>query len=145
MYLFVTTFIIFAQYCSALTYHGSLFQAPSPSDIMVLPCQSSPEDCGSNSGDGMVHSSSGRGSNSRWSTLSWDAPSDLLSPPTPDTGGMVHLDSDSRPSSGEHPQVKNSHSALTCSQTNTVFKNVPLNINHVLFYFCLLALYMTWR
>ncbi|XP_026185968.1 mucin-5AC isoform X2 [Mastacembelus armatus] len=75
-------------------------QAPSPSDIMVLPCQSSPEDCGSNSGDGTGHSSSGRGSNSRWSTLSWDAPSDLLSPPTPDPSGMVHLDSDSRPSSG---------------------------------------------
>lgn len=75
-------------------------QAPSPSDIMVSPCQSSPEDSGSNSGDGTVHSSSGRGSNSRWSTLSWDAPSDLLSPPTPDPSGAVHLDSDSRPSSG---------------------------------------------
>ncbi|XP_070770028.1 proline-rich protein 36 [Enoplosus armatus] len=76
-------------------------QAPSPSDIVVLPCQSSPEDCGSNSGDGMVHSSSGRGgSNSRWSTLSWDASSDLLSPPTPEPSGVVHLDSDSRPSSG---------------------------------------------
>ncbi|XP_041846647.1 uncharacterized protein si:ch211-168f7.5 [Melanotaenia boesemani] len=75
-------------------------QAASPSDTMVLPCQSSPEDCGSNSGDATVHSSSGRGSNSRWSTLSWDTPSDLLSPPTPDPGGMVHLDSDSRPSSG---------------------------------------------
>ncbi|XP_049441006.1 mucin-5AC [Epinephelus fuscoguttatus] len=84
--------------------HGSATsrrqQAPSPSDIAVLPCQSSPEDCGSNSGDGTVHSASGRGSNSRWSTLSWDAPSDLLSPPTPDPSGMVHLDSDSRPSSG---------------------------------------------
>ncbi|XP_031159159.1 uncharacterized protein si:ch211-168f7.5 [Sander lucioperca] len=75
-------------------------QAPSPSDIVVLPCQSSSEYCGSNSGDGTVHSSSGRGSNSRWSTLSWDAPSDLLSPPTPDPSGTVHLDSDSRPSSG---------------------------------------------
>ncbi|KAL7395176.1 hypothetical protein ABVT39_011539 [Epinephelus coioides] len=84
--------------------HGSATsrrqQVPSPSDIAVLPCQRSPEDCGSNSGDGTVHSSSGRGSNSRWSTLSWDAPSDLLSPPTPDPSGMVHLDSDSRPSSG---------------------------------------------
>ncbi|XP_044061125.1 agglutinin-like protein 7 [Siniperca chuatsi] len=85
--------------------HGSATsrrqQAPSPSDIVVLPCQSSSEDCGSNSGDGPVHSSSGRGgSNSRWSTLSWDAPSDLLSPPTPDPSGTVHLDSDSRPSSG---------------------------------------------
>ncbi|XP_034454028.1 uncharacterized protein si:ch211-168f7.5 isoform X1 [Hippoglossus hippoglossus] len=84
--------------------HGSATsrrqQAPSPSDITVLPCQSSPEDCGSNSADGTVHSSSARGSNSRWSTLSWDAPSDLLSPPTPDPSGVVHLDSDSRPSSG---------------------------------------------
>ncbi|CAK6971963.1 uncharacterized protein si:ch211-168f7.5 [Scomber scombrus] len=75
-------------------------QAPSPSEIMVSPCQTSPEDSGSNSGDGTVHSSSGRASNSRWSTLSWDAPSDLLSPPTPDPSGAVHLDSDSRPSSG---------------------------------------------
>ncbi|KAG8003987.1 hypothetical protein GBF38_008023 [Nibea albiflora] len=83
--------------------HGSATsrrqQAPSPSDIVVLPCQSSPEDSVSSSGDGMVHSSSGRGSNSRWSTLSWDAPSDLLSPPTPDPSGTVHLESDSRPSS----------------------------------------------
>uniref|UniRef100_A0A3Q2XKW3 Si:ch211-168f7.5 n=1 Tax=Hippocampus comes TaxID=109280 RepID=A0A3Q2XKW3_HIPCM len=38
--------------------------------------------------------------NSRWSTLSWDAPSDLLSPPTPEPSGAIHLDSDSRPSSG---------------------------------------------
>uniref|UniRef100_A0A096M7D4 Si:ch211-168f7.5 n=1 Tax=Poecilia formosa TaxID=48698 RepID=A0A096M7D4_POEFO len=53
-----------------------------------------------NSGDVTVQSSSGRGSNSRWSTLSWDASSDLLSPPTPDSSGVVHLDSDSRPSSG---------------------------------------------
>ncbi|XP_034545463.1 uncharacterized protein si:ch211-168f7.5 [Notolabrus celidotus] len=73
-------------------------QAPSPSDNVV--CQSSPEDCISNSGDGTVHTSSGRGSNSRWSTLSWDAPSDLLSPPTPDPSGTVPLDGDSRPSSG---------------------------------------------
>ncbi|KAI3351675.1 hypothetical protein L3Q82_020517 [Scortum barcoo] len=84
--------------------HGSATsrrqQAPSPSDIVVSPCQNSSEDCGSNSGDGTVHSSSGRGSNSRWSTLSWDVPSDLLSPPTPDPSGTVHLDSDSRPSSG---------------------------------------------
>ncbi|KAK2849036.1 hypothetical protein Q5P01_008870 [Channa striata] len=75
-------------------------QAPSPSDIVELPCHSSSEDCGSNLGDGAVHSSSGRGSNSRWSTLSWDTPSDLLSPPTPEPSGMVLMDSDSRPSSG---------------------------------------------
>ncbi|XP_029368121.1 uncharacterized protein LOC115049757 [Echeneis naucrates] len=75
-------------------------QAPPASDIMVLPCQSSPEDCGSNLGNGTVLSSSARGNHSRWSTLSWDTPSDLLSPPTPDPSGMVHVDSDSRPSSG---------------------------------------------
>ncbi|XP_023144901.2 mucin-2 [Amphiprion ocellaris] len=84
--------------------HGSATsrrqQAPSPTGTMVLPCQSSPEDCGGSSGDGPVHLSSGRGSNSRWSTLSWDAPSDLLSSPTPELSGVVHLDSDSRPSSG---------------------------------------------
>ncbi|XP_053284305.1 mucin-5AC [Pleuronectes platessa] len=84
--------------------HGSATsrrqQAPSPSDITALPGQSSADDCGSNSADGIVHSSSARGSYSRWSTLSWDAPSDLLSPPTPDPSGVVHLDSDSRPSSG---------------------------------------------
>ncbi|XP_054648696.1 uncharacterized protein si:ch211-168f7.5 [Dunckerocampus dactyliophorus] len=73
-------------------------QDPSPSDTM--PCQSNPNNSGSNPGDGTVHTSLGGGINSRWSTLSWDAPSDLLSPPTPDPGGVVHLDSDSRPSSG---------------------------------------------
>ncbi|XP_061581411.1 uncharacterized protein si:ch211-168f7.5 [Cololabis saira] len=73
-------------------------QTPSPSDTVMISCQSCPEDCGTNPGDVLVHSSSGRGS--RWSTLSWDAPSDLLSPPTPDPSGVAHLDSDSRPSSG---------------------------------------------
>lgn len=73
----------------------------SPSDITALPAQSGSEDSGCNSGDGTVHASVGRGSNSRWSTLSWDASSDLLSPPTPDPINAVHhLDSDSRPSSG---------------------------------------------
>ncbi|XP_077433495.1 uncharacterized protein LOC144058814 [Vanacampus margaritifer] len=75
-------------------------QAPSPSDTIGLSSQSNPDNSCSNSGDGTVHSSLGGGSNSRWSTLSWDAPSDLLSPPTPDPSGAVHLDSDSRPSSG---------------------------------------------
>ncbi|MEQ2177333.1 hypothetical protein GOODEAATRI_002453 [Goodea atripinnis] len=74
-------------------------QAASPSNTMGSVCPSSPEDCLSNSGDVTVQSSSGRGCNSRWSTLSWDASSDLLSPPTPDSGGLVNLDSDSRPSS----------------------------------------------
>ncbi|XP_013861642.1 mucin-17 [Austrofundulus limnaeus] len=75
-------------------------QAPSPTNTMGSPCQSSPEDCGSNSGDVTVQSTSNRGSNSRWSSLSWDAPSELLSPPTPDLSGTVPPDGDSRPSSG---------------------------------------------
>ncbi|XP_017330725.1 dapper homolog 2 [Ictalurus punctatus] len=40
------------------------------------------------------------GTSSRWSTLSWDIPSDLLSPPTPEPTGTISLDCDSRPSSG---------------------------------------------
>uniref|UniRef100_A0A8C2JFZ1 Si:ch211-168f7.5 n=1 Tax=Cyprinus carpio TaxID=7962 RepID=A0A8C2JFZ1_CYPCA len=42
----------------------------------------------------------GDGISSRWSTLSWDIPSDLLSSPTPDFPGTTPLDCDSRPSSG---------------------------------------------
>lgn len=84
-----------SQCCFVLTCHMfCVSKAPSSSDKVTLPCQSNPEDCGSNSGDGTVHSSSCRGSVSRWSTLSWDASSELLSPP--DTSGTVHLDSDSR-------------------------------------------------
>ncbi|XP_051929398.1 uncharacterized protein si:ch211-168f7.5 [Hippocampus zosterae] len=75
-------------------------QAPSPSDTMGLSSQTNPDNSCSNSGDGTVHSALVGGSNSRWSTLSWDAPSDLLSPPTPEPSGAIHLDSDSRPSSG---------------------------------------------
>ncbi|XP_061691084.1 uncharacterized protein si:ch211-168f7.5 [Syngnathoides biaculeatus] len=75
-------------------------QAPSPSDTMGLSSQCNPDNSCRNSGDGPVHSSLSGGRNPRWSTLSWDAPSDLLSLPTPDPGGAVHLDSDSRPSSG---------------------------------------------
>uniref|UniRef100_A0A1A7XHD9 Wu:fb52c12 n=1 Tax=Iconisemion striatum TaxID=60296 RepID=A0A1A7XHD9_9TELE len=75
-------------------------QAASPTETTALACQSSPEDCGSSSGDVTLQSSSSRESNSRWSTLSWDAASDLLSPPTPDPSGTVPLDGDSRPSSG---------------------------------------------
>lgn len=71
-------------------------QDASPPDIPALPEQSSPEE----STDGTVHTSVSRGGHSRWSTLSWDASSDLLSPPTPDPVNMGHLDSDSRPSSG---------------------------------------------
>ncbi|XP_016326605.1 dapper homolog 2-like isoform X2 [Sinocyclocheilus anshuiensis] len=42
----------------------------------------------------------GEGISSRWSTLSWDIPSDLLSSPTPDFPSTTPLDCDSRPSSG---------------------------------------------
>ncbi|XP_052471154.1 uncharacterized protein LOC128027511 [Carassius gibelio] len=42
----------------------------------------------------------GEGISSRWSTLSWDIPSDLLSSPTPDLPSTTPLDCDSRPSSG---------------------------------------------
>ncbi|XP_052430926.1 uncharacterized protein si:ch211-168f7.5 [Carassius gibelio] len=45
-------------------------------------------------------STTGEGISSRWSTLSWDIPSDLLSSPTPDFPGTTPLDCDSRPSSG---------------------------------------------
>ncbi|KAG9272461.1 hypothetical protein AMEX_G13458 [Astyanax mexicanus] len=57
-------------------------QTPSPADA-VLP------------GFGAVD-----GISSRWSTLSWDIPSELLSPPTPEPTGTTSLDCDSRPSSG---------------------------------------------
>lgn len=55
---------------------------------------------GNSGGDGLVHSRGDGvgGDDSRWSTLSWDAPSDLLSPP--DLDGAVQVDYDSRPSSG---------------------------------------------
>lgn len=42
----------------------------------------------------------GEGISSRWSTLSWDIPSDLMSSQTPDFPGTTPLDCDSRPSSG---------------------------------------------
>lgn len=69
----------------------------------MLPCHTSTldKDSGGNSGgDGPVHSrvDGDGGDNSRCSTLSWDAPSDLLLPP--DLDGAVQLDYYSRPSSG---------------------------------------------
>lgn len=64
--------------------------------MLSIPIQNNLDDCGSNSSDGTP----GKGNNSRWSTLSWDIPIDLLSPPTPDPSSTFHLDSDSRPSSG---------------------------------------------
>ncbi|CAL9706991.1 unnamed protein product [Knipowitschia caucasica] len=66
-------------------------QDPSPADVTAVPVQSSP---------GEASEGSGSGGQSRWSTLSWDASSDLLSPPTPDPINTAHLDTDSRPSSG---------------------------------------------
>lgn len=76
-----------------------IFQAPSPPGLVILPNQSSPDE---GAGDRTSQSLSNRGNNSRWSTLSWDVPSDLLSPSTPESGGTNHIDSDSRPSSGMH-------------------------------------------
>lgn len=85
-----------------IMYHLFPPQAASPSELVILPVQSSPDERGANASDRPSQSSSNKGSNSRWSTLSWDVPSDLLSPSTPDSGGTNHLDSDSRPSSGMH-------------------------------------------
>ncbi|KAM9414046.1 uncharacterized protein ACWYII_025578 [Salvelinus alpinus] len=78
-------------------------QVPSSPSETVLPCHTSTldKDSGGNSGgDGPVHSrvDGNGGDNSRCSTLSWDAPSDLLLPP--DLDGAVQLDYYSRPSSG---------------------------------------------
>ncbi|XP_014054428.1 uncharacterized protein [Salmo salar] len=78
-------------------------QVPSPPSETVLPCHTSTLDkdsVGNSGGDGLVHSRGDGvgGDDSRWSTLSWDAPSDLLSPP--DLDGAVQVDYDSRPSSG---------------------------------------------
>ncbi|XP_072293778.1 uncharacterized protein [Eucyclogobius newberryi] len=79
---------------SCVTSRGQ--QATSPPDITASLAQSSPGE----TADGAVHTSAGCGGHSRWSTLSWDASSDLLSPPTTDPISTAHMDSDSRPSSG---------------------------------------------
>ncbi|XP_018592992.2 uncharacterized protein LOC108925492 isoform X1 [Scleropages formosus] len=50
----------------------------------------------------------------RWSTLSWDIPSDPLSPPTPDSCA-AQLDCDSRPSSGFYSVSGSSLSDSCCS------------------------------
>ncbi|KAL2077478.1 hypothetical protein ACEWY4_026982 [Coilia grayii] len=65
----------------APTSHGQ--QNPSLPES-VLPCLSS----------------AGEEVTSRWSTLSWEIPSELLSPLTPDTTSTTLVDGDSRPSSG---------------------------------------------
>ncbi|KAF7661020.1 hypothetical protein LDENG_00270300 [Lucifuga dentata] len=98
-------------------------QAPSPSDVMVVPSQSGPVDCGTH-GDGTIHSTTCKGGNARWSTLSWDAPTDLLSPPTPDPSGAVHLDSDSRPSSGFYSVSGSSLSDSCCSVSSDAAQGV---------------------
>ncbi|XP_030622837.1 uncharacterized protein LOC115806202 [Chanos chanos] len=48
----------------------------------------------------LVPASTGEGLSSRWSTLSWDIPSELLSPATPEPIATTPQDWDSRPSSG---------------------------------------------
>ncbi|CAB1325055.1 unnamed protein product, partial [Coregonus sp. 'balchen'] len=78
-------------------------QVSFPPSETALPCHTSTldKDSGENSGgDGPVHSrvDGGGGDNSRWSTLSWDAPSDLLLPP--DLDSAVQLEYYSRHSSG---------------------------------------------
>lgn len=102
-----------------ITYGLIFFQAPSPSEMLPMPIQSSLDECSSNSGDGTP----GKGNNSRWSTLSWDIPVDLLSPPTPDPSSTFHLDSDSRPSSG----------TLTWIGHKPWKRGVKLNINYTPF------------
>ncbi|KAJ8282819.1 hypothetical protein COCON_G00053380 [Conger conger] len=57
----------------------------------------------------------GDGIDSRWSTLSWDIPSDPLSPPTPDLSIAAQLDCDSRPSSGFYSVSGSSLSDSCCS------------------------------
>lgn len=110
------------------------FQAPSPTNTSGSACQSSPEDCGRNSGDVTVQSSSSRGSNSRWSTLSWDAPSELLSPPTPDLGGTVPPDGDSRPSSGKYTPKRSPSAAEMadmCDKSTDLYNTwSPSEISH---------------
>ncbi|MFT7814623.1 uncharacterized protein LOC108925492 isoform X2 [Arapaima gigas] len=56
----------------------------------------------------------GTSTDSRWSTLSWDVPSDPLSPATPDSCA-AQLDCDSRPSSGFYSVSGSSLSDSCCS------------------------------
>lgn len=94
----------------------------SPPDINSFPGQCSPEE----SSDGTVHTSVSRGgTHSRWSTLSWDASSDLLSPPTPDPSSTVHLESDSRPSSGFYSVSGSSLSDSCYSVSSEVAQTGP--------------------
>ncbi|KAF6726506.1 Dapper-like protein 2 [Oryzias melastigma] len=67
-------------------------------------------------------------SNSRWSALSWDAPSDLLSPPTPDPAGLLHPDSDSRPSSGFYSVSGSSLSDSSYSVSSEAAHGKPLKL-----------------
>lgn len=66
-----------------VTWHLHLFQSLSPANP-----------------DPSCLGMTGEGISSRWSTMSWDIPSDLLSTSTPDFPGTTPLDCDSRPSSG---------------------------------------------
>ncbi|KAI1898672.1 hypothetical protein AGOR_G00074790 [Albula goreensis] len=72
----------------------------------VLPASESGLPCFNSFGDGIE---------SRWSTLSWDIPSDPLSPPTPDLSIDAQLDCDSRPSSGFYSVSGSSLSDSCCS------------------------------
>ncbi|KAM6953341.1 uncharacterized protein FYW47_013965 [Aplochiton taeniatus] len=101
-------------------------QVTSPSDTLLGPGQSSPLDSGgSSTGDGPDHSRVGGGGPSRWSTLSWDAPSDILSPPTPDPDGAALLDCDSRPSSGFYSVSGSSLSDSCYSVSSEAALGVP--------------------
>ncbi|CAL8264262.1 unnamed protein product [Lota lota] len=84
--------------CSAVTSRRQ--QTSSPSEVISPPCQGHPLEKGVNQGDGPVHCKTSGFGTSRWSNLSWDASSDLLSPPTLDSNSGIQMDSDSRPSSG---------------------------------------------
>ncbi|CAL8327996.1 unnamed protein product [Gadus morhua 'NCC'] len=84
--------------CSAATSRRQ--QTCSPAEVISPPCQGPLLEKGCIQGDGPVHCKTGGFGSSRWSNLSWDASSELLSPPTLDSNSMIQMDSDSRPSSG---------------------------------------------
>lgn len=100
-------------------------QVTPPSDIVLAPGQSSLLDSGGSTGDGPDHSRVGGGGPSRWSTLSWDASSDLLSPPTPDPDSAALLDCDSRPSSGFYSVSGSSLSDSCYSVSSEVALGLP--------------------
>ncbi|XP_062856076.1 uncharacterized protein si:ch211-168f7.5 [Trichomycterus rosablanca] len=78
--------------------------------------------------DSLVPGRGAEGISSRWSTLSWDIPSDLVSPPTPEPGGTVSLDCDSRPSSGFYSVSGSSLSDSCYSVASEAAPGGPLKI-----------------